>query len=111
MLSFTETEKSESVLNLNGYQFTEKQCNKTSNKWRCRDCKCTSVISLCSQGLIIMKDEAQPSPTQDKSKIIIDTTTIYEKFKSFEFDTHKKRKLTKLQLVIKCGRAVKIHME
>ncbi|CAF4633036.1 unnamed protein product [Didymodactylos carnosus] len=76
MLSFAETEKSKPVLNLNGYRFTKKRSNRKSNQWRWRDRNCTSVISLCSQDLVITKDETQHSCRQDKRKIIIGITVV-----------------------------------
>ncbi|CAF1582006.1 unnamed protein product [Didymodactylos carnosus] len=90
MLHFTVTEKGNPVLNYKCYQNTKKRENKKSNQWRCRDRNRSSTISLCSQDLSIIKNEATHTCAQDTNKFI--SICWYSGY---------------VQLAIKCGRAVK----
>jgi hypothetical protein len=56
MLRFTLSERGGNILNYNGYQYSKKRVNKSSEEWRCRDRKCPSTLSLGTLGTSILRE-------------------------------------------------------
>ena len=74
MLSFTSTERTDKVLNYNGFQYTLKRERKTAVEWRCRLRNCKSTLSLSRDNTVIAREpnEHIPSCLSYGSKLIMD---------------------------------------
>ena len=56
MLHFTSTDRSEKMLNYNGFQYTLKRERQTVVEWRCRSRNCSSTLSLSRDNTIVVHE-------------------------------------------------------
>ena len=67
MLLFTSLERGQLILNYNSHQYTKKCARKTSNRRRCRDRDCASMLSLCTSNVKVLREPSTHTCQQSTS--------------------------------------------